>query len=58
MATEDLYDSDAHVYMSRITSEALNLTEDSERSLSLAAQTSPEVPHCTSYKQKHQLGLP
>ena len=45
MATEDLmYDSDAHVNMSRITSEALNLSDDSECSPSPAAQPSPEVP--------------
>ena len=45
MATEDLmYDSDAHVNMSRITSEALNLAEDSECSPSPAAQPSPDVP--------------
>jgi len=45
MATDDLtYDSDAHVYMSRITSEAINLTEDSERPPSPAVHPSPEVP--------------
>ena len=32
MATKNLmYDSDAHVYMSRITSEALDLAKDSDR---------------------------
>ena len=51
--------------MSRITSEALNLTEDSERPQSPVGQPSPEVPplpphvtrgfHRTSHKRKRTL---
>jgi len=41
-----MHDSDAHVYMSHITSESLKLTEDSERPPSPTVQPSPEVlPH-------------
>jgi len=45
MATEDLvYDSDAHVYMSKMTSEALDLTKDSYLQPSPVAQSSQEPP--------------
>ena len=44
MSHELMYDSDAHVNMSRITSESPDLTEDSDLPSSPVAQPSPEAP--------------
>jgi len=53
MAAHDLmYDSDAHVYMSRITPESLNLTENSYLPSSPVAQPFQEAPTSVArYKQ-------
>jgi len=46
MATHDLvYDSDAHIYMSRITPESPDLTEESDLPSSPVAQPSQEAPN-------------
>ena len=46
MATHDLiYDSDAHVYLSRITPESPDLTDDSELPSSTVAQLYQEAPN-------------
>ena len=46
MATHDfMYDSNAHICMSRITSESPDLTEDSDLPSSPVAQPSEEAPN-------------
>ena len=45
MSHELMYDSDAHVNMSRITSESPDLTEDSDLPSSPVAQPSQEETH-------------